>query len=714
MFFLCIGISVNAQSVRIEKDGFKWIPYLQYGKMGAMTPSEDIIIPAKYEECFYRDGHFYIKDNYGNHGIMNQKGKQIVPPKYTFIYEVSGYEKGKSPYIVVNGNGYGLYSNDGKMLIPATYLSIQSFMTPKGNYYIVIDRNSYSGIAIENGEWLIPPTKYNHIDVRKLRDEVFFSYLIYGKDRCSGVLDSKGKEIVSTNYSFTYPVLDTSGNLYFKIQHGLSSTGTMDVNGNITKAPNTKETYTSSVFGKKNIYVTINEKGLWGIADENKKIQIPCKYDYINLTYPYFTVREGQYMGLYDEAFNPIITTSDKYITVVKTGEKEHGGYIIAKTAENKEALYTLQGKKLSDAIHQHMSFHIFNTIDNRKDTVLNYYDNGMWGCEDLQHKTIFPPRYQDLNFMETSIGNFYTVFQNNLVGLCNSDGIEIIAPQYTSITFTKFKDNSAFFYAKNGVFTAVFTIDGVQLINGETFSNIWYDEGKSQFIATQGKRKCYFSKDGMLLSDNALDIEQDKYISLADDYFEKGKYKSAAKNYGLAINLKPTASLYFNRGVSYYNMNKYNNAISDFKSCLDNNPSQHLITRSLELIDKAEEYQFQKEQNRAQIANAIFGIALTGANMYFQAQAQKQRTKYTSQGTTSSPKAYSSSEDDEDSSTPTGSSSKQCPSLKVNRGKWYCANTGVCAMCGGDGLMDSEFGEGANTLKCTLCGGSGKCKYCQ
>jgi hypothetical protein len=56
---------------------------------------------------------------------------------------------------------------------------------------------------------------------------------------------------------------------------------------------------------------------------------------------------------------------------------------------------------------------------------------------------------------------------------------------------------------------------------------------------------------------------------------------------------------------------------------------------------------------------------------------------------------------------------SKDCPSLKINNGKWYCVNTGKCGMCGGDGLMDGSFGQGANSLKCTLCGGNGKCKYC-
>lgn len=79
----------------------------------------------------------------------------------------------------------------------------------------------------------------------------------------------------------------------------------------------------------------------------------------------------------------------------------------------------------------------------------------------------------------------------------------------------------------------------------------------------------------------------------------------------------------------------------------------------------------------------------------------------YSSTGTSS----YSSTSSSR--STTTTTRKQDCPSLKVSSGKWYCANTGKCGMCGGDGRMDGSFGQGANSLKCTLCNGSGKCKYC-
>lgn len=55
----------------------------------------------------------------------------------------------------------------------------------------------------------------------------------------------------------------------------------------------------------------------------------------------------------------------------------------------------------------------------------------------------------------------------------------------------------------------------------------------------------------------------------------------------------------------------------------------------------------------------------------------------------------------------------KDCESLHVAHGKWYCANTGRCGMCNGRGVVEDDmFGTG-KWHKCSLCGGSGKCKYC-
>lgn len=709
----CFVVIAFAQDGKTEKDGFKWQPYLEYGRIGAKSIAGEIIIPAKYQTCYYERGHFSVKDNIRGYGVFDRDGKEIVPVGYFRIFELKEMKE-NSPYIVVGNDGYGLYSHTGKLLIPEKYRSIDPYVTSNGVYFVVIDNNVRAGVANIDGEWVIHPTKYRHIIVNDLNGEIFFSYMIYGDNRGSGVCDINGNVLVDTKYTTIQPVRKSSGEIYYRTQHGYSY-GTMGFDGHVIMSPSTKVSYHQNAFGVKNVkqlYVVIDEQARWGIADASKKMIIPCEYDFIELKYPFIHAYKGDYMELYNEKYECLIPASDKYIAIAKNDVMDPPG-IVAMTSENKTALFDVKGQKLSDALHQHIFFHVFND----KDTVLCFSDNKLWGVKTLDNKMVFPARYQDLSFLETPIGNYYYVFNGGLVGLCDSVGVEIIEPQYTGIEFKRYKDKDCFL-AFNDNLSAVFNTDGTQLINGETFTNISYDEEKSQFIAIAGQRKCYFSKDGILISDNSLDIEQDKFISIADDYFEREKYKQAAKNYGYAINIKPTASLYFNRGVSYYNMSKYDDAISDFKLCLGNNPSQRLRTRSLELIDKSEECQIQKNNRRSQIVSAIFGLALTGANTYFEIQAQKQKAKYSSSHnnkTTSSYTSRSSLNDDSDmEETSSSGSSHTCPSLKAHGGKYYCANTGRCGMCGGDGLMDGSFGQGADSHKCTLCGGSGECKYCK
>lgn len=711
-FFLLISMAMQPQEVREEKDGFKWIPYLEYGRIGAQSENGQIIIPAKYETCYYEKGHFLVTNSTGNTAVFSKEGKVFVPIESTYqIFEVADMEK-NSPFIVVGdgeyGAGYGVYSPNGKEIIPKKYKAITPFVTSKGIYYVAVAQNGLSGLIDSNGNVIIEPNKYNVLFVSEINGEVYVSYLIYGDERSSGICDLSGNVIFDTKYSYVIPALDQSGDMYYKIAIG-DSEGRMSKDGIVIHAPAVKKSFKYTKFGNGFLYIVIDENSRFGIANKNKQIVVPCEYDFIEAKYPYIELKRGRYMGMLDQNLRSIISTNEKFIGVAYVDVKEP--FIAAKKENGKNALFDLNGKQLSAPLYHEVFYHVFSNVN---DTILYYQQNRLWGVKTISGKSVFPPIYEDLNFMETPIGNFYYVFKDKLVGLCNSEGVEIIEPQFTGIVFKRQKGKD-YFYAENGGYAAVFNTDGTQLINGETFSSIIYNENESQFIAMQGKRKCHFTKDGVLLRDNSLDIEQDKYISLADSYFEEGKFGQAAKNYGLAIDIEPRPSLYFNRGVSYYNAAKYDEAILDFKLCLENNPSKNLRIRSLELIDKAEEYQIQKERRRTNIANAIFGLVLTGANMYFEIQQQKQHNKYSaSRSNGNSHSSSNSSENNsgnDDTLSPT-STNKPCPSLKANRGKWYCANTGECGMCGGTGLMDNPMGLPDD--KCTLCGGTGKCKYCQ
>lgn len=694
-------------------DGFKWVPYSEYGRHGALSAlTGEIIIPAKYETCNYEGGHFIVKNNIGEMGVFDKNGKVIIPSKGIYSISTIAGIKNHSPYVVldVETQSNRVYSYEGKEIISSKqYRSITPYVTSKGLYYVVVAKNGLYGLIDAEGNILIEANKFNALAIYDTNYTIYVSYIIYGDNHSAGICDTNGNIIISTRYSVVVPELDSSNNLYFKTVLG-DTFGKISLDGTILKKPVIKKTYNPVTIGDKTYYIVVDENAYWGIANEFKQIIIPCENDFIFLKGSYFTVKKGRYMGLVNKDLKNVISTEKKYVTVANMDNVKHP-FLIGITEESKWGVYDVSGKQLVAPMYTTAQYDIFEST---KDTILLYKQGALWGANRINGSTIVPPLYKEVSLLDTPAGRYFNVFnQNNLVGLCNYDGIEIIEPQFTNISFNRRKGKD-FFYATNGDYAAIFNIDGTQLINGETFSEIIYDEKEKQFIATQGKRKCYFTTEGILIKDNSLDIEQDKYISIADNYFEEGKYKLAAKNYGLALNIRPTASLFFNRGVSYYNMNKYDDAISDFKRCLESNPSKNLYSRSIELIDTAEEYLYQKEQRRSRIAGAIFGLVLTGANMYFEAQSQKQQNRYKASYTnTISHSSRSNQAYNEEQESSSSSSNTSCPSLRVNRGKWYCGNTGECGMCNGTGHVDDGFGL-STKHDCTLCGGSGKCKYCR
>lgn len=211
----------------------------------------------------------------------------------------------------------------------------------------------------------------------------------------------------------------------------------------------------------------------------------------------------------------------------------------------------------------------------------------------------------------------------------------------------------------------------------------------------------------------------------VADRLFEAHEYKKAQKKYKRIISeygkdLPCSAALYRNALCSYHR-EKWKSAIEDLLAVInDENCPNKVRNHCRELLEKAQTYRNQQLENRANLWGSLFATAaVVGTSV---ALASSRSETYSSGGgnsgvSSTSSYAGGSSTDVSSSSSvssSTSTSSSSCPSLKIARGKYYCANTGRCGMCGGDGLMDAGFGNGANSRKCTLCGGTGRCKYCQ
>lgn len=259
-----------------------------------------------------------------------------------------------------------------------------------------------------------------------------------------------------------------------------------------------------------------------------------------------------------------------------------------------------------------------------------------------------------------------------------------------------------------------------------------------------------------------------------ADELLVQEEYSKAAKAYSKIIKAYKSSEYscvdaYYGRALAYYNQSKWKSSIKDFECALaDSRCTGSIRTHCTSLLATARKNREEQLERRGEMWGSLFVAAAAATTTALVANQQAKSSTnvgaYSSRGnnnldylldpryaaqqvnaqyeaeyqqarqfnpsltreqfmqmkaqasqatqnasTNTSETSVSHTESYSHSSSAT---SKDC--LKISNGKWYCVNTGKCAMCGGDGLMNGSFGQGANSLKCTLCNGTGKCPYCQ
>lgn len=237
----------------------------------------------------------------------------------------------------------------------------------------------------------------------------------------------------------------------------------------------------------------------------------------------------------------------------------------------------------------------------------------------------------------------------------------------------------------------------------------------KKPVIASSGANQSSNSDEQFL---NALSSYQHE-CDVADKLFEAKNYSKAQKQYQQIIKkykgVLPCEDALYGNALCSYNREKWKSAIKDLSIVVNNEEcSQGQRDHCKRLLAKEQSYRDQQLENRSNFWGGLLMTAATVGTSIALASSQSKQSSYSSSSGTTSSSSGTSYSSEGSSSSASSSSNSSCPSLKASHGKYYCANTGRCGMCGGDGFMDDQLGKGANRYKCTLCGGSGKCKYCQ
>ena len=126
------------------------------GKFGVVNKNNDIVIPFNYDRITQRFGEYYIVEKYDSKerndvgylkGLFSSNGKLIIPCKY---YEISDFYEGIS--MVYDGWSYGFTNDRGEIISECKYSKAQPF----SEGVAVVRDSKKMGYINTKGEMVIP------------------------------------------------------------------------------------------------------------------------------------------------------------------------------------------------------------------------------------------------------------------------------------------------------------------------------------------------------------------------------------------------------------------------------------------------------------------------------------------------------------------------------------------------------------------------------
>ena len=175
---------------------------------------------GKYENMFAGDsnfntkGYFWLQRKGGKWGLINYKGKTILPFEYDTV-DSGEWQNGKNGYAIVTKNGkFGIVNNAGKEIVPCIYDGFADYNAYANPYYgnnkpSVLSMETKDGIGlieIATGK-IILPAKYDSVQAFRSygqRNLNYFDMGVYYVERGDKklLLDKNGKEVFSTTEKF--------------------------------------------------------------------------------------------------------------------------------------------------------------------------------------------------------------------------------------------------------------------------------------------------------------------------------------------------------------------------------------------------------------------------------------------------------------------------------------------------------------------------------
>jgi len=261
----------------------------------------------------YKDGSGYVMATKNNKsGVFSLEGKEIIP----FIYEPSSIRRTlENNFFVKKDNKVGIVDVKGKVLIAPIYDKIDSFYESKLTGFYSVSNGDKSGVVNIKGE-LIIPVVYDFV-----ADEDDLIKVGMRNPNKVGLFNKKGEQLVPASYHWikrgsvrnsNFLILEANDKTY----NFLNAENKIVFSENILEygfVLNEERLNNNESYNRIHLLYFKNKKGKYGLINEiNGNIISPAIYDNVlqcfdNIKNKYFAVQKGKKFGLINEKNEVII-----------------------------------------------------------------------------------------------------------------------------------------------------------------------------------------------------------------------------------------------------------------------------------------------------------------------------------------------------------------------------------------------------------------------
>lgn len=418
--------------------------YRENGKYGIINFQGKKITKAIYdsiESLLYKEGCLLVKQD-DKYGIINIKGKEIIEVAYDSIsadgyydeetkYQKAGFIVGKRQE---EGYRYGYFNNNGKVILEVEYNEIDRIteITEEKEIYLLAFKNGQAGVYKEKNQ--IIKHAYEEIEYNK-KNQIF----IVQKNDKQGVISREGNKILETKYDY---IMISDESILAEKENAIK---TFDMKGNKQEVQNST---TKHLVENTNYFITTNEEGLSGIANNDGKTILENEYSYIEYAFSdFFIVTKDGKVGIVNASSNEEIISNYNVIQKIENSNAiqaiisnpytiEIYNEKMEKVASMKDANLKVEKNYIELLSKKERKYFNFNGNEIQNTDIFTNLElfafvneEGKWGFKNKDGAIVIEPNYDMVTELNTY--GFAGIRKDDKWGVINSNGEIIVEPTY-------------------------------------------------------------------------------------------------------------------------------------------------------------------------------------------------------------------------------------------------------------------------------------------